>query len=435
MVNQKIIQSLPSTIGVYIFYENKIPIYIGKSINIKSRVLSHLANSKLINKEQRLITRATDIKYFITLSEFESLLLEAKLIRKYLPVYNVISRDDKSCLYIKITVKEPYPKVLMVRAENDGRSLYFGPFPSRSITTKIVKYARRIFPFCTNKSISNRACFYSHLGLCNPCPNTIELIRHSGDRYSTVPVDTISYLKLKVLYQKQIKRLVMLLSGKNNRLYQQLERELKQAIAQGDFEEGIKIRNRLMTLQYLNTARFINNYENQQANNKQLTAEINNFFNFQFQILDVSNYRIECYDISNLNFSHATGSMVVFENGQFNTNQYRKFRIKVVNSDAHMLKEVLKRRFNNKQWSLPNLILIDGGKAQLSVISKYFKKNNINIPILAIAKRPDRFYSHIAPISFTKYPHLQKVLVSLRDESHRFAKKYHVLLRNKEFLI
>ena len=149
MVDQKIIGALPSTIGVYIFYENKIPIYVGKSINIKARILSHLANSKLIDKEQRLTDRATDIKYFITLSEFESLLLEAKLIRKYLPVYNVVSRDDKSCLYIKITSKEPYPKVLLVRRENDGQSLYFGPFPSLSVTTKIVKYCRRIVPFCT----------------------------------------------------------------------------------------------------------------------------------------------------------------------------------------------------------------------------------------------------------------------------------------------
>ena len=124
------LEKLPSTSGIYIFKKNKSYLYVGKSVNIKARVKSHFENAKIDIKESLIVKNSDSIDYVITDSEIKALLLEAELIQKYHPKYNVIWRDNKSYLYVKITVKEEYPKILLVRRENDGKSKYFGPFPS-----------------------------------------------------------------------------------------------------------------------------------------------------------------------------------------------------------------------------------------------------------------------------------------------------------------
>ena len=183
MITKKHIKKLPSIIGIYLFKKNKIVNYIGKSVNIKARISSHLENAKLDNKERLIIDSSNKIEVIPTESEFKTLILEAKLIRKFQPKYNSIWKDDKSPLYIKITIKEEYPKIFLIRKpsfakaskgkELNKNSLYFGPFSSTRTAETIISDIRKITPFCTQKKITKKACFYSKIGLCNPCPNEI----------------------------------------------------------------------------------------------------------------------------------------------------------------------------------------------------------------------------------------------------------------------
>ena len=164
--------NLPSQSGVYLFYSGKEIIYIGKSVNIKARVASHLENAKINNKEAAIISHADRLEYLLTDSEFKALLLESRLIQQHQPKYNAVWKDDRSYLYIKIT-HELYPKVYAVRKENDGKAIYFGPFSSQRQVNLILREIRKVFPFCSQKKISARPCFHSKINLCSPCPNVI----------------------------------------------------------------------------------------------------------------------------------------------------------------------------------------------------------------------------------------------------------------------
>lgn len=136
MINKSQINNLPNMIGLYLFKNNRATNYIGKSVNIKARVLSHLENAKLDNKERLIIENSNKIETIITDSEFKALILEAKLIREFQPKYNSIWKDDKSPLYIKITFNEEFPKILITRRESNKQSLYFGPFSSVKMVEK-----------------------------------------------------------------------------------------------------------------------------------------------------------------------------------------------------------------------------------------------------------------------------------------------------------
>jgi excinuclease ABC subunit C len=154
MITKEIALSMPLEPGIYIFKKNNKPIYIGKSISIRTRILSHLAQAALSEKERAIIEQSDSLDYQTTLSNFDAILLEAELIKKFRPKYNVSWKDDKNYLYIKITTQETYPKIYPVRKEDDGKSKYFGPFGSSKMTYTLIYELRRIAPFCTQKKVS-----------------------------------------------------------------------------------------------------------------------------------------------------------------------------------------------------------------------------------------------------------------------------------------
>lgn len=408
---------LPSTAGIYLFKKGKTYLYIGKSINIKARVLSHVENSSQDPKENAIISQSDSIETQITDSEFKALLLESELIQIYHPKYNVIWRDGKSYLYIKIT-EEKYPKIYPVRKEDDKKSLYFGPFSSTHDVESLLRTIRRIIPFCSQKKITKRACFYHKIGLCDPCPNDI------GSRGAE--------------YRRNIRRIVSLLLGKTDLLLKSMNRDLKRAIKDEKYEEGMKIRNRIQTLQYLIQNRSFERYGEHDFNNSEeslqaLFSLITPYFHNLSHLK-----RIECYDISNLSQKQGTGSMVVLTNGLIDKNHYRRFKIKneKIQSDFDMLDEVITRRFRNK-WEHPSLIIVDGGRPQVRRVMQVLEKLDINISILGIAKGPDRFILGVKgmPTINPRTNNLGYRLVQLiRDESHRFARKYHLFLRDREMI-
>ena len=188
---QKLKVKLPETAGVYFFYKDSKVIYIGKAINLKRRVSSYF-DIDLELKTAKMVSEATRIDYIKVNSELEALLLEAKLIRSYMPHYNIISKDDKHPLYILIT-KEEYPRVISARklmTNNYQLMASYGPFPSSRIVYAVLRMLRKIFPYSDHK-VGKRPCLYSHIGLCSPCPNEI--------------VHSTKYLILRKKYLKNIK--------------------------------------------------------------------------------------------------------------------------------------------------------------------------------------------------------------------------------------
>lgn len=418
MITRSQIANLPNTIGLYLFKKNEDINYIGKSVNIKARVLSHLENAKLDNKERLIIDNSNKIETIITESEFKALILEAKLIKELQPKYNSIWKDDKSPLYIKITIKNEFPKVLITRKERDLKCLYFGPFSSVKMVEKIINDIRRIIPFCTQKKISKKACFYSKIGLCNPCPNEIKNIDERKQ------------------YKKNINQVVSILNGNVKKIINDLNQQLKILTKNNQYEQAIIIRNKIFRFDRLLNLRddsesFLNNNE---KNLEELFIILKKYFS-QLNKLD----RIETYDISNLGLKQAVGSMVVMKNNQIDKKEYRRFKIKQVGlrSDFERLNEVIRRRLK-QSWPLPDLMVIDGGRPQIKAILKVFNNNEINIPLIGIAKNPDRVIMGVEgyPNLFLKNDSkVLNVIRLLRDESHRFARKYHLFLRSKDFLL
>ena len=227
MITRSQIDSLPSMIGLYLFKNNESINYIGKSVNIKARVISHLENAKLDNKERLIIENSNKIEVIIADSEFKALILEAKLIRELQPKYNSIWKDDKSPLYIKISIADEFPKITIVRKESEERSLYFGPFSSVKMVEKIINDIRHIIPFCTQKKMGNKVCFYSKIGLCNPCPNEIKNLAD------------------KKQYKKNIKQVISILNGNVKTIIKDLSRLLNVLIKKDQFEKAIIIRNKI----------------------------------------------------------------------------------------------------------------------------------------------------------------------------------------------
>ncbi|HEX7542555.1 MAG TPA: GIY-YIG nuclease family protein [Patescibacteria group bacterium] len=424
MITRNQIDNLPNTIGLYLFKNNKAINYIGKSLNIKARVSSHLENAKLDNKERLIIDNSNKIETIITESEFKALILEAKLIRELQPKYNSIWKDDKSPLYIKITTQDEFPKVILARRPTLAKATvgepakYFGPFSSVRMVEKIINDIRRIIPFCTQKKISKKACFYSKIGLCNPCPNEIKNINERKQ------------------YKKNIDQVISILNGNVKKIIKSLNKQLNVLIKNNQYEQAIIIRNRIFRFDRLlnlkDDSEFLFN------NNEKKLEEMFIILKKYFPQLNTLN-RIETYDISNLGLKQAVGSMVVMKNNQIDKKEYRRFKIKQVGlrSDFERLNEVIRRRLK-QSWPLPDLMVIDGGRPQIKAILKVFNNNEINIPLIGIAKNPDRVIMGVEgyPNLFLKNDSkVLNVIRLLRDESHRFARKYHLFLRNKDFLL
>jgi len=403
---------LPESAGVYTFWKNSTPIYIGKSVNLKSRLNSYL-DLHLSIKTAQMISEANEVKYIQVTSDLEALLLESSLIKKHKPKYNVVLKDDKHALYIVIT-KEKFPRVLTSRKFGN-----YGPFPNSTNVKTIMKHVRKIFPYSDHK-LGKKPCFYSHLGLCNPCPNQI--------------VQSTQYTVLRKQYMQNIKNIKLVLSRKFNIVRKNLEREMKNLSKLEKYEEAKIIREKIKALDYItqkniDTQKFL---ENPNLTEDIRREELENLSKIT-KIKKLS--RIECFDISHLAGVSATASMVVAIDGNMENSQYRHFKIKQdkSNSDYDNMREIVKRRIKYiDKWANPDLVIVDGGLGQVKIFDNEFSK--LGILVVGIAKHPDRL---VFPDG-TKIK-LQGLTLQLmgriRDEAHRFARRYHHLLLSKKLLL
>lgn len=412
------ITNLPTDPGIYQFFDDQGNLlYVGKSISIRKRVASYFAKSNLGPKTNQLVAKIADIKYIKVTSEFEALLLESNLIRQYQPFYNTISKDDKSPIYIRITNGD-VPLIELTRKtppSSSKRSFIKGPFPSAKTTRQILRSIRRIFPYCHHKN-PKKPCLFVHLGLC-PYP-------YQGS-------------EAKQQYEKTIKNIKNLLSGKSKQLVRDLRNEMVAYSKDERFEKANMIKNQLQKLEYVTTTyRLPREYLEQPTLVDDLTKTRLVDLKEKLSLAKVPR-RIECYDISNISGKLATGSMVVFLSGRPQKDQYRRFKIKFKNTpdDFEMIRETLARRFKNS-WPEADLIIVDGGKGQLSAAVEIAKKYSKSMPIISLAKKLEEIYipNKPEPIKLPKESPARQLAQALRDEAHRFAITYHRLLRSKAFV-
>ena len=399
-------KKFPDTPGVYIMKDAAGRVlYVGKAGNLRRRVSSYFERPHDIRIET-LVSKIAKIDHEKTDTALEALILEAELIRKFTPPFNVKEKDDKSFLYIGIT-REKFPRVLLVRGSDGFSGTQYGPFTSASSAREALKILRKIFPWSTHDpervGTFERPCFDYEIGLCpGACIGAIT----------------------REDYIKNIDRLKLFLEGKKKQVIRAIEKEMAASARALDFERAAKLRRQLFALKHIRDTALISD-----ANHVQLPTIAGS----GGAAGSGAPYRIEGYDISNISGTSAVGSMVVFENNEPNKNEYRKFKIRTIfkPNDVGMLTEVLERRFKHgadgRGWRLPNLILIDGGIAQANAAKKVLMRAGLKIPILGIAKGPERKRNDIlgaVPKGVTK-----ETLVKVRNEAHRFAIGYHKALR------
>ncbi len=418
-------QSLSTEEGVYLFHNKEGDvIYVGKAKNLRKRVSSYFLNKDLGVKTQALVENINKIETIHTNSELESLLLEANLIKKYSPKYNIRLTDGKSYIRARITVGDEAPKILLARREDDSKSIYFGPFPSSTDLKVVLKIVRRIFPYQSVLNHPKRNCLYFHLGLC-PCPPMFTTPQQSKD------------------YKKNIKYIVQFFSGETKKIIKELEKERDLESNLENFEKALEIQKKINAIILITTPRKTAfDYEmNPNLRSDTRSEEIEELkIALKANGVQVDKLeRIECYDISNISGKFATGSMVVFTDGEKDSSEYRRFKIKrpprVVPNDFAMMQEVIKRRFAHTEWPFPDLVIVDGGKGQISSANKALFEINVNVPLIGIAKREELLITtDFKVIRLTRTSKGLTLVRRIRDEAHRFAITYHKKLRAKYFL-
>ena len=518
-----------------------VVIYVGKAKNLKNRVSQYFRNSPKPSKVQAMVDNVDIFDYFITMSEMDALALESNLIKKYQPFYNILLKDGKQFPYIKINLKEPFPKFEIVRKVKKDGAKYFGPYFAGLDTREILKTINAAFKIrtCNQKitetSQAKRECLNYSLGLCSaPCTKRVS----------------------KEEYLKEINKAINFLNGNDEEIEEILKNKMLQASENENFESAIILRERLKMVDKLKQRIVANlpkdiskdvfayvtdglsgvvtnmvvrggkilgiisypysdaeleegqtlfNFIAQYYQNMVVPHEIIISHQFDGELLcqylgkkinfissphginkklldmatenakeylekhiekDKIKYnktlgavkelkeklnlprlpaRMECYDISNISGTNKVCSMVVFKNGEPSKKDYRKFKIKTIkgSNDFASLKEALTRRLNRLRSEngesfkeMPDLLIIDGGKGQLSSCYEILEQNGYDkqIPMISLAKRIEEVFlpNNSLPILLKPNSAELKLLQRIRDEAHRFAITYHRNIRTKK---
>ncbi|MCX6784146.1 MAG: GIY-YIG nuclease family protein [candidate division WWE3 bacterium] len=419
--------TLPKTPGVYIFKDKAGHIlYVGKAISLKDRVSSYFQGSlDLGPKTRALVAKIIFIEHVDVGSELEALLLEAELIKRHRPPYNISLKDDKSYQYIVIEKSEKFPRISTTHNKGNLNTnwLYFGPYPEGRTVRQVVKELRRIFMFrdCGASKYNRyqnlkRPCLFGDINLCAaPCVGRIS----------------------DVDYNKNINRVVKFLSsGQKDPLIQEMKGEMSKLSENQEFEAASQLRDQISRFEYITqtfrpASEFLINPNLQSDQNNASVTDLLTVLGLS----ETSNQRLECVDISHLGGSQTVGSLVVFNGGRPDKTQYRRFRIKSVRgiSDVDSISEVLTRRFKHEEWPLPRVLIIDGGKPQVAAAKKVLKDLNLTskLELIGLAKQFETIVrSDGTSLRIPRNRPAIRLLQSLRDEAHRFANSYRKKITN-----
>jgi excinuclease ABC subunit C len=488
------LRTLPTSPGVY-FHKSKTGeiIYVGKAAVLKNRVRQYFQQSRLRDpKTDALVAEIYDTDWMEVESEIDALFLESEMVKRYMPRYNILLRDDKSQIYVRINMKSAYPYISYTRQPMDDGAEYYGPYYNGWAVKKAMRYLRRAFPYSTHVTLPKRVCLQYHLGLC---PGVEEHKISSHD------------------YKASLRKLIMYLKGERVTLIRQLEAEMKVASAHQEFERAAKLRNQIQNLRELQKQIVFSDREFLDISKDQALAGLQ-----QLLTLAGPPRRIEGYDISHMSGTNTVSSMVVATNGAADKSQYRKFKMQIPgNNDFAHMNETMLRRFSGKHlaslhpdlsgqnslsphfapspdplrahrtsvydslsvrsaeasnhqreelltrkgrggetpWPKPDLLLIDGGKGQLGAALDGLEERGVHIPAIGLAKRLEEIVIHKTrsnvTLDPTAYPgahitenddfyivllphdsHIVRLLQRIRDESHRFAVSYHTVLKRQK---
>ncbi len=403
-----------------------------------------------------MVKEIHDTDWLETESEIDALFLESEMVKRYMPRFNILLRDDKSQTYVRIDMKSEWPYVCYTRNPSDDGAEYFGPFYSALPVKKALRLLRQVYPYYTKPPGKHTSRLEEDLGL-------------SPDRRDSPEV-----------YKQNLRKLISYIKGNRVALTREIETAMKQAAKQQDFELAVTLRNKLSHMKELQRRVMFGDREFLDISKDKALVDLSELLG-----LDNIPKRIEGYDISHMGGTNVVASMVVFTNGVSNRSEYRKFKTKIEhNNDTYNMHETLSRRFsekNVKAWGLPNLVLIDGGKGQLEAALRATRERGITVPVVSIAKREEELLIHRTKsnipetaiealvnmsvpgvgvmvegqyvfvnlhlgqrnagahsknlglgTSVTPYSDIIKLFQRIRDESHRFAVSYHTVLKRKK---
>ena len=429
---QSKLDTLPRTPGVY-FHKDQSGevIYVGKAAVLRNRVRQYFQESRTNDaKTNALIAEIVDVDWVETESEIDALFLESEMVKRYKPRYNILLRDDKSQLYVRIDMKNEWPTVTYTRNPADDGAEYLGPFYNGYAVKKALRYLRKIFPYYDSPSREGeRRSLHDHLGLTP---------------YGMTPDE----------YKKNLRKLRQYISGHRTTLVREIEYEMKQAAKNRQFEEATKLRNTLHSLKELQRRIMFGDKEFLDVSKDRALVGLTDLLG-----LPSIPVRIEGYDISHMSGTNVVASMVVFANGVSKRDEYRKFKTsREQNNDFDNMNETIGRRFsikNRSAWGMPDILLIDGGKGQLDAALRALEALEIEgLPCIGIAKKEEQIVVHVTRSSVcvneqvigqlggrvikssdyivVELPHssdIIRLLQRIRDESHRFAVSYHTTLK------
>lgn len=535
------LNNLPQKSGVYIMLDEfRDILYVGKAKNLKSRIKQYFQASAVNTaKTIALVNKINDFRYIITNNEIEALVLENNLIKKHLPPYNILLKDDKSYPYIRINLKEDFPRIEATRKIKRDKAKYFGPYMLGISIKDMLELLHFAFPLRSCKERepkANRECLNYHIKRClAPCTGKIskeeyaEIVKNvmnflgGNDKdiektlkekmFNAAEVQEFELAKIYkdalILLEKIVRKQVTALSndrdidiftmasngyytvinvmvirggkllGSENFSYNisHTDMELSSFIMQYYQTNALNIdeilllddiyfseelaewlsdksekrvmisapqrgeKKRLIEMSYSNASDYLEKKISKiELKEAQTAGAINQIQ--EYLSLTKPPRRIECYDISNISGTDKVASMVVFINGEKAIKSYRRFKIKTVEgaNDFASMHEVIRRRVERYKEKTsgfeikPDLIVIDGGKGQLSSVSKILKETDIEV--IALAKREEEIFmvESKTPFILSKESFALKLLQQIRDEAHRFAVNYHRVLRAKRMV-
>ncbi len=398
---------LPDNPGVYFFYKGKSLLYIGKATSLRDRVRSYFAKDLIETRGPHIVDmvfKADRVAFQETDSVLEALILEANLIKKHQPKYNTKEKDNKSFNYVVIT-GDALPQVLLVRGRNlkikqelatlNAKKIY-GPYPSGTAIREGLKIIRRIFPFIDQNSIKkDNYEFYRQLGLT---PDT-------------------SRADVADAYKENIAHIKLFFEGKKKKVLAKLHKSMMQAARKHEFERAGEIKRQMFALEHINDVALI-------KEDRLLAAGVS-----------PRAFRIEAYDIAHLSGKNMVGVMTVVENGEAAKTEYRKFTIQsqTNSNDTGALEEVLSRRFRHTEWGMPDLVVMDGGEAQLRIGRQVLNRYQLTVPLVSVVK-DDRHKAReiLGDQTYTRTH--ERAIILANSEAHRFAITFHKEKRAKNFL-
>jgi excinuclease ABC subunit C len=439
------LNKLPASPGVY-FHKNAAGeiIYVGKAAVLKNRVRQYFQKSHKDVKTEALVSEIFDTDWIVVDTEMDALFLESEMIKRYMPKWNILLRDDKTVSYVRISMGDEVPYVSFTRTPMDDKATYIGPFYGKAAVEKALRALRKIFPYYT-RPYDGKKTLDTDLKLT---PG-IEIGKCTAQDY-----------------KRNLRKLIRYLEGGREKLMRELEKSMFDAASRGEYELAAEARNQLFGLKELQKKIVFSDKEFLDISSDQALLQLQKILS-----LEKPPRRIEGYDISHQSGENTVGSMVVFVNGAAARSEYRKFKVRSsTNDDLKSMVEVVSRRLKHHEWELPDLIILDGGMTQVNAILPLTEP--LGIPVIGRDKSGDHSHNAGVRLAIPNIPtsgrvasarrhgasaltlalprsgipsvrnilelpsdsHVARLIARIDEEAHRFAITYHSLLKRKSML-